>query len=170
MSIEAYVISSLVEEQSLKKGVCSMTRKEKLIYAAGLFDGEGCVKVYSAQPTSSRALQYGSELAVGMNDHRCIEFLMELFGGTCIFYPSSSGNRQSRWRIAGPSSSRMAEAILPYTISKRTQLELFLEYRKLLTPGRAGYGRGLTRREIIARDRLISKIKKAKREEVVYVG
>jgi hypothetical protein len=147
-----------------------MTKNEKFIYAAGLFDGEGCVKPYSAQAKSRKVRNFVYELALANNDHRVCEFMKSLFGGTISYYPTSSGKVQARWRITGEASSAAAAAMIPYSISKKSQLRLFLKLRGMIQANRHGPGQRLSNRERQQRQTIIDEIKQAKREVDVYVG
>lgn len=147
-----------------------MTRREKEIYAAGLFDGEGCVKPYSAQSKARTARSFVYELALANNDHRVCEFFHKLFGGTISYYPSSSGKIQARWRVSGSNAEKAARALLPYSISKKSQLKLFIKLRSMIDADRRGPGRALSDIEREARQKIIDEIKAAKREVDVYVS
>jgi hypothetical protein len=90
----------------------------KRAYAAGVFDGEGCVEVYRNKTG------YSMCLTVANDDLRLLRFLAENFGGTI-----KMRGRHGRWYVRGEDSERFAIAILPFSIVKKEQLELYLELR-----------------------------------------
>lgn len=97
-------------------------------YAAGLFDGEGTVVIQFY--TQGKGLQ--TCLKIGMNDPRPLEYLEDSFGGTL-----RKDKRGSYvWYISGKASEDFAQAISPYAIVKKDQLELYLEVRSQINPNR----------------------------------
>lgn len=91
----------------------------KLAYAAGFFDGEGCVLISCCNGFWSPRLQ------VSQNDPRPLELFLDLFGGK-IYKPAKSNNAYS-WVVSGEASCKAAELILPYTMYKTEQLKIYVE-------------------------------------------
>lgn len=109
-------------------------------YAAGLFDGEGCVLFYHT-PIRKSFSRVTTSLQVSNCDRRCLEFLQTRYGGFIRKTEKRSGEGKrypiGTWSVTGQEAENFARAILPYSILKREQLELFLEGRKLIV-GRGG--------------------------------
>jgi hypothetical protein len=123
-------------------------------YAAGLFDGEGSVQVYYGNNSPNGI---GTKLVVAMMDPKPIYFLQGNFGGS-VREQWQKGRPKPVyfWSVAGEESVNFAELILPYTISKYRQLELYLSLRKLVLVR----GRRITDKSIIAkRHKLVMAIK-----------
>lgn len=116
----------------------SVSVKARNSYAAGLFDGEGCVLFYH-QPIRKSQFRIITALSVANCDRRCLEFLQEHYGGRIRKTEKRSGKRYTLgvWEVSGEEAENFARAILPYTILKREQLKLFLKGRTLMV-GRGG--------------------------------
>ena len=125
-----------------------MTHEFDIAWAAGFFDGEGCVQAYE------RGAILETKLTVFNLDPRPLKRLRELFGGT-IRPDSRSG---WWWSISGKDSEKFAKAILDHTSSKYDQLELYLELRE--TVG----SRSRVKNEIRGqRTEIVAEIKRLKR-------
>ena len=102
-----------------------MTREEKILYLAGFFDGEGCVRVHC-----NRAVQkYGAvspchRLVLIVNqraDHsEPLLMLKEVFGGWLGKGSSRKGCRPiASWQIHGKHAFAALKLMLPYLTVKR---------------------------------------------------
>lgn len=136
-------------------------------YAAGLFDGEGCVEVY--MQSSGRRGKDGKRrslrvcLSVSGVDTKPLYWLQEHYGGTVrVGRNGISPNKRpiGRWGVYGDESEMFAKAILPYVIVKREQLELWFEARRLFTSfkGRPRTQR-LTDEELLERAEIADRVK-----------
>ncbi len=99
-------------------------------WAAGFFDGEGCVTI-SRRDRSPGFKEHFLAVQVGQNNKRPLEVLHARFGG-CF---TKSGCW--RWRCHGSAACRFLQAIGPYSLVKRREVDLALELRALIgIPGR----------------------------------
>jgi hypothetical protein len=100
----------------------------ELAYAAGLFDGEGCVLFYY----SAKRVTCG--LSLSNCDIRALYFMQSQFGGR-IRQTEKAGERGKRyamgvWEVNGELAENAAQQMLPFSKLKTEQLELFLEARE----------------------------------------
>jgi hypothetical protein len=117
-----------------KRGYVSrifLTETEKA-YIAGLFDGEGCVSMHIRKPV--RASREKNDMVVvqitlGMTNRETIEWLCKLTGT-----PYVTGDRSGRgwkdiyiWRPNMTIAYDVMEQVYPYLITKKRNVELFLE-------------------------------------------
>jgi hypothetical protein len=133
--------------------------KLKHAYAAGLFDGEGCVMFF--QRTSG---QWQTELTLSNCDRLALEFLVDLFGGHFRVAAKLVGTRRHPigiWNISGDSATKAAKAMLPYSILKKEQLTLFLEGRATVK----GRGRPLLAPVVKQRKKIAQRIRFLKRPQ-----
>lgn len=128
----------------------------ELAWAAGFFDGEGCVR---ASASSGKKRAYTARCSISNTDPRPVNKFHELFGGVVSVRESKIlGQRRSfEWVIQGTELDDFINQILPYSITKREQLELLLSFRKLM-PGRGYRGRGFTKEDQWKERKKLSKI------------
>ena len=133
----------------------------EVAYFAGLFDGEGSVGVYYPNP-SARRQRMAEQVYISNNDLRPLNRAKSLFGGSIHLHQPERphGRANWRWYVSGRNAERFLAAILPHTIIKRPQIEVFLAYRL----GSPGTGRLITheRREVMRR--VATEISRLKRE------
>ena len=94
--------------------------KEVLSYIAGYFDGEGCVyfdrtrlrcQVTSCYPAS-------------------VKLISDLFGGSAIYTAPRRAHTRGyySWSLGGPKTLPLLKAIVPYSLEKKRQIELSIEF------------------------------------------
>lgn len=103
--------------------------RDPAAYFAGLFDGEGSVTIH-CKPNGSMQCT----LTV-VNTHKgVLDQLVEWAGGALTSRVRREGQRPCwAWQISGPGSDAFARRILPHSVVKAEQLELYLQARELLT-------------------------------------
>jgi hypothetical protein len=137
----------------------SVEEVAKLSYAAGLFDGEGCVLFYIRR---DHTIIYAVEVA--NCDRRALDWLQANFGGRINVKTMRRKHTLGMWTLNGPRATVFAKAILPYSILKREQLELFIEAREQInTRGAAA----LTEDQKLLREEYAAEIKRLKRPQWV---
>jgi len=97
-------------------------------YAAGIFDGEGCVYVVGGD---GQVWTHGLRVKVAMCDPEPIKYLYDNYGGTIRNYMPRDGRGKRVvfiWNTATHDSLAFLEAIEPYVLGKRTQLLIALEF------------------------------------------
>lgn len=122
MSVELHVIAAIVDEGSPKKKLTEI----RLAYLSGLFDGEGCVKFYMVIPKNRTAPSPRRSLTLGNVDWRIPRLFHYYFGGKLSPY-QTHGRQQMVWRAHGPEADRAAALLSLYCVSKKSQLDLFIE-------------------------------------------
>ena len=95
----------------------------KLSYAAGYFDGEGCIWVYQIGPLKVFQLR----VSIVSGDKDTIDLFSEIFGGNVnpVKCKSSKINLY-RWYRNGAHAHLFLSLVSPFMIAKRDQAELVL--------------------------------------------
>lgn len=112
-------------------------------YIAGLFDGEGNVSIvrnlaYAIRTNSVQIPQYDLIVTIGMNPREAVDKVQEIFGGTiyeneCLPGKTYKNIQKSyRW-VIDKNISFFLESILPYSIIKKKEIEIALEFCNLTT-------------------------------------
>ena len=105
----------------------------KLAWAAGFFDGEGCVSI--AKPVNSpngdgkKYHSYQLQIIVAQRDRRPMDALVGLFGGG-ITPVKIHGSTYWYFRRHGRKATPILQAILPFLVLKREQAELAIRFQK----------------------------------------
>lgn len=93
-------------------------------WAAGFFDGEGCVYIDRRKSAGMRAESHSLHLSVGQKVKQPLELLVRLFGGSIrqdtLIY---------RWHVSGPTAANALRFMLPYLTLKKPQAELGLLFQ-----------------------------------------
>ena len=108
-----------------------MTKKEKLIYLAGIIDGEGCVKLACHKIKRKYKIYYGCQkrCEVSNTSKKLIDWLYKNFGGHLIS-AKREGNRklQYRWALRKKEIEEIFPQIIPYLIVKKEESKETLNY------------------------------------------
>ena len=101
-------------------------------YFAGLFDGEGCVAMYLGKRGNSRYV-----VTVSNTDRRPLEKAISIWGGSLTCQKAATRKYAKadvlRWHLYGRNAVQFLQDILPYTIIKTEQIQLYLEAMKLIS-------------------------------------
>ena len=106
---------------------------EKLAYAAGFFDGEGCINISRwrqlCRETTEPGTYYKLRVMVSNNDLPSLQWFQAIWGGA-INKKKIHGNRVQgyNWTLPQPASAWFLEEILPYLKQKRSQADVALEF------------------------------------------
>lgn len=115
----------------MRKSSRDLISETQAAYFAGLFDGEGCVMIHVRDRVTSLTL------TVTNSDLRPLTRLKLIYGGSIWPMPQVEGRRPVwAWRISGRKSLAFVHDILPYTIIKSEQLQLFFECAATLKSGK----------------------------------
>jgi len=101
-----------------------MTHKEKIIYLAGITDGEG----HFCRPLTVNGQgkkYYYPRLIIVQKDIELIEWLKKNFGG-CINFVENETGGYYRWSLQGKKVKELAKQMFPYLIVKREQVKRVL--------------------------------------------
>lgn len=111
-----------------------MIDRDKLIWAAGFFDGEGCVSisknVYSPKGRNTTFTCYQLSLIVAQEVEAPIRILHEMFGGTSTL-TSRKGVNYYQWKNTGIEALQTLNALLPYLVVKRQVAEHGIRFEEL---------------------------------------
>lgn len=136
-------------------------------YAAGLYDGEGCVSVYNVRPKARKrpvALypHWAIRVAVVNTSIEIAAFLFSTFGGSLdthckAGYRMAKKDSQQWYLSARGDIEWFLNGILPFLRYKTREAELALEFLTGVIPNRKGIR--LTDQEVKRRDRVVSSIR-----------
>lgn len=113
-----------------------MPSEVDLSWAAGVFDGEGSVSIYVETARSTNV-----QLRMGMSHKETIDrFNQIVTHGTVYTTKTHKGSpdnylRMWWWAASNRAAEEILKILLPYSVTKRSQIEVALEFRKLVTSG-----------------------------------
>lgn len=113
----------------------------RLIYLAGLFEGEGCAYIArSKSPDNRTGYQYQARLSIKMTDYEPVKAFRDYFGDSIHTYKSRENTNWRityKWEISGKKASDVAKEIKPHILSPRKQgsLQCIIDLAKTLTNG-----------------------------------
>jgi len=156
---------------------CEPTELEKA-YAAGLFDGEGCVQLYMRPGSYSGPKErrkdnaFRANLSLSNVDPAPIVWIQERWGGH-LRTNNGPWRQRAEYRachylqLTACDAERFARDIQPYLIVKHEQIRLWLVARSMTyRRGRAGIpSGGLGEEEVARRKELVALIAAEKRKE-----
>lgn len=105
-------------------------------YCAGLFDGEGCVRIdVYVHARSSKSTRYQLIVQLSMCHWPTIKALHDQFGGT-LFKNPSAHNRDRvnkiryQWSLASGPARDFLELIEPHSVTKRDEIVLAIRFQR----------------------------------------
>jgi hypothetical protein len=113
-----------------------------LAWAAGFFDGEGSVFVEVARHRNARhGVRNSLHASVTQTSLPCLNLLKEHFGGSIVtITPTRRHNMNNSvcyiWRVLNDDALPFLEAIAPYVVVKKEQVELAVQYPFTSADGR----------------------------------
>lgn len=96
-----------------------------IAYAAGFFDGEGCVRIHN----KTLCCKIAGAFRPGL-----LDLFIPKWGGKISkpFCPKNPLHKQSiTWDIYGTAAMKFLEDIRPYCIEKKEQIDLAIRYQKI---------------------------------------
>lgn len=100
-------------------------------YAAGLFDGEGYVRIATWEKPRSIHVRYQVIAGIGVTYYPVVEALQKTYGGSINQNRHDLRNQKNRiqftWHIASQTAASFFRRVLPHLIIKREQVELALQ-------------------------------------------
>lgn len=118
------------------------------IYAAGFFDGEGCVAISKRNDP----LQYQLVTIVGNTDESVLQWWVERFGGSLYTRrPEVRPNRRQlySWEARSRKAAEFLKQIQPYVRIKRDQIDAALEFQATIGHNNSAVPKGvIARREM----------------------
>jgi hypothetical protein len=141
--------------------------QEELAYAAGFFDGEGSIGVYSYRKdqTNNGGGKYGSmSISISQRKRETLDWLVDRFGGSVYLNGTHKPNPIYQWRLNAKQGADFLRAILPWLRDKRDQAELALKFAETVRVNPVdGIHSPLTNEEKEARLEIIEELKRMKR-------
>lgn len=99
---------------------------DKLAYAAGLLDGEGCIGIHS-----SKGPRYRLSVRITNTDRRMTDWMKKEFGGHVTTRPPKLPRvEQYTWEVADSSAEEFLRSIYVYSVCKKEQIDIALTFRK----------------------------------------
>lgn len=104
-------------------------------YMAGIVDGEGCIYIGSHRKSESGRPYFVTTVQVAQANPVLTDWLKKTFGGELIQYTAKQTPKCARrnpwlWKLQGSNLKEFCEKILPYSVSKKRELEIMIEMRK----------------------------------------
>jgi len=105
-------------------------------YVCGLFDGEGTVGVYETKnktKNGGRRSAWHYEVQIANTDIRIMKWLLDKIGGRMALKSKGKEHWSQGyvWRLTGENAVKFFIAIRPYSIIKKEQIDVALEFRTL---------------------------------------
>ena len=134
-------------------------------YAAGLIDGEGCIRIHRAyQYHKDGTPNYYVEVMVNTSTPVLAEWLCARWGGRVTFLKTPGGFNKigmCRWRVGSLRANAFLEDIYPYLVLKREQAMYARSFQALSTMHK---GFKMYPEWAEMRDRLFQKVRDLKRD------
>ena len=102
----------------------SLSRKEKLIFLAGVFEGEGTMGYWKNGITKNGKVMRRIQCAVKMTDKDIIDRFMDYFNCGHVLQLKQKENHHKicwSWRITGSKALQVLEQMLPYFGLRRSK-------------------------------------------------
>ncbi|TRZ47822.1 MAG: hypothetical protein D4S01_11540 [Dehalococcoidia bacterium] len=110
-----------------------MSRKEKIIYIAGVIDSDGFITVIKNM--ARRRPNYFTNLGISQREEQAVMLAHNLFGGTLRYQDFSGYERFSptpmwQWILSGEKLTKALPQLIPYLLIKRDRAILSLKLRE----------------------------------------
>lgn len=139
-----------------------------LAYAAGIIDGEGCLRIVKANPYRSDMISphYSGSIQVGMKVRAPLDLLMSIFGGS-IYTERTRFGPMYRWRMNSKRQIIVCiKKLLPYLIVKKEEAEYLLEFLSRMKPWCPGNHAPIGKDELAFREEAYLHMRQLKKCEV----
>jgi len=107
---------------------------DDLKYAAGFFDGEGCIQIATPKKQKNTYYVY---VRVNNTNLNALEFMRRLFGGSVFAQPRTNlaWSPTWGWVVCSRKAEAFLRAVLPYLVIKKRQAEKAIELQGTLVRG-----------------------------------
>jgi hypothetical protein len=124
---------------------CSTITIAERAYAAGLFDGDGCVvinlpRLNGMNPTAPRKKGFWLQVLIEQRDKRCIDWLQARWPGHVHHSHGTGFSRDTyhwRWARTAKAAGLFLADIQKFAVYKRDQIDIALEFQSLRLHGKA---------------------------------
>ena len=143
-------------------------------YAAGFFDGEGCVRVAKNRraeriyPSGNRRedfFEYGLAASIAQSYRPILSALSAQWGGLISPQKSHANKAMWEWKLGRKAAVRFLREIFPYVRVKSLEVWLALNFDSDITQNRRGPGVRLSEEELALREGYYLALRQAKKEE-----
>lgn len=93
-------------------------------WAAGLFDGEGCVAVYQ-----TTAGTFALHVTISMKNRRSLDRFQYMYGGSVNSYENKKVGKFFRWCLYGENALKFLRSIQPFSVEKASQIAIAIEFQ-----------------------------------------
>lgn len=129
-------------------------------YVAGLFDGEGCVRIARWANPKNGTVRHQIYVSLGVTHRPVVEMLRETYGGSVQINPHSRRNPKNRdqhvWVVTSKTAASFLPRILPHLVIKFDEVVVALEFQR--TVSRRGQGVHVPAETIALREELRSRL------------
>lgn len=136
-------------------------------WAAGIVDGEGCIRIDKGNPTKANRLAnptYALCVSVKMTDFPTIEKLHDQFGGSISIEKHKDKRDTKRWEIRGEEAKTTLELLYPHLVTKQIQAQMGIEFQ---LSKQAKKGKKVSQEYLNAQEELYKSISAIKKEHSV---
>lgn len=109
----------------------TITREHTLIYAAGFFDGEGCI--YIGRRAKSGREYFTLTISVSNTDKASVEIFRKLFGGYLSELKSDRGGKRKSvlymWQVDSGKAAVALDELLPFLRLKKKEAKLAVRFQ-----------------------------------------
>jgi len=108
-------------------------KKTDLAYIAGLFDGEGCIRIGKCKKTPRQMTSYSLHCSLSIANQYLPELLRMFFGGGIRRRNLPPPRKmQWDWQIHGENAISFLKAIYPYMILKKGQADIAFKFQEAI--------------------------------------
>lgn len=112
----------------------------KLAYAAGFFDGEGCIRIVHRNGRNGKSDQYSLYVSIVQKDGKPIDWMYGNFGGMVYLKNKNGGDWIYEWRVMDTKAYEFLKKIEPFLIYKKEQVQIGIRFQERLKYGRKHTG------------------------------
>jgi hypothetical protein len=114
-----------------------MFDKNRIIYLAGIIDGEGSIQIEIQKKCASRKINYYSVRLIIINTSiELMDWLHTYFGGSVTKRKKIENRKECyKWNIFSYNAAEILEACLPYMIVKEKHAKILIEFMNLKGEG-----------------------------------
>lgn len=118
-----------------------MTRRDKLIYLAGVIDSDGFFTLYKVQKSWMRNPVYNCNMGISQVEIQAVTMAYELFGGNLRYQDFANYKRHSsrpvwQWTVSGDGMVSTIKQVAQYLQIKKERAILCLELRENIDTNR----------------------------------
>ncbi len=132
-----------------------MNKRERAIYLAGFFDGEGYIGLLK-RIKRKKYLEYFVQIAIGQNDGATLDWIKDNFGGNCYLIKRDNS---FYWSASNRAAYTILKEIYPFLRYKKPQAELAIKYFEEQLPRK----QALSDNEMDRREEIYIELKRLKK-------